>query len=376
MRRLGRTFLCGLLFAGAQLAVAGDGVSNTTIRIGQTIGITGQIAAPVREMNQAAYAYIQRVNARGGVHGRTIEVVTLDDKFDPKLAASNARKLITEEHVFALFQSRGTPHTEAILPLLAEYGVPLVAPSTGATALHTPVNRFLFNVRSRYQAEVIKAVAQFQQTGITRIALAHVDDSFGRDALAGFNTGMASAKLAPAAVIAFSREKPDVKATVDAVVRADPQITIIVSSAPTAAGIINALRASGNKMQVMTLSNNSSTGFIESLGKNAPGIIVTQVTPPPDLLITELGQELKSLAKQYGLTPSYAAMEGLIAAKVLVEGLRRSDRALTREAFIRALESIRQYDLGGLSIHYQPDDHSGSEFVEMTMIGKDGRFRR
>ena len=129
-------------------------------------------------------------------------------------------------------------------------------------------------------------------------------------------------------------------------------------------------------MQIMTLSNNSSQAFVKSLGKDAYGVVVSQISPAPDLVTTRLGQEFMEDAKATGSTVSYAAMEGFMSAKVLVEGLRRAGRHLTREGFIKALESINRWDLGGVMISYSPTDHTGSEFVEMTMIGKGGRFVR
>jgi branched-chain amino acid transport system substrate-binding protein len=365
-----------LLACTAGATSAETGVTNTTIRIGQTIGVTGQIAGAVKELNEGANAYIASINSQGGVHGRTIEIITLDDKFDPALSSKNAEKLILEDHVFALFQNRGTPHTEAILPLLKANKVPLVGPSTGATILHAPVNPYLFNVRAKYQQEVIKAIEQFSTVGSTRIALIHVDDSFGRDGLEGFNHAMAERKITPAAIIKFDRVKPDFAGVIDSALAANPQTAIIISSAPTAVSIIKGLREKGSKMQLMTLSNNSSAAFVKNLGEHAAGIIVSQITPPPNLLTSVLAKEFKSAAKTTGATVSYSAMEGFIAAKVLVEGLQRAGKNLTRERFMQGLESIKGVDVGGVMISYGPMDHTGSEFVELTIIGKDGRFRR
>ncbi|MES2535260.1 MAG: ABC transporter substrate-binding protein [Pseudomonadota bacterium] len=366
-----------LLFAGsASVAGAQEGVTSTSIRIGQTIGVTGQIAGAVKELNEGANAHFTMVNKSGGIHGRKIEMITLDDKFDPALSAKNAEKLIREDRVFALFQNRGTPHTEAILPIMIANKVPLVGPSTGATILHSPTIPLLFNVRARYQVEVIKAVEQFSTIGINRIGLIHVDDSFGQDGLAGFNQGMASLKLKPAFIAKFDRVKPDIAAVVDAAIKATPQTVIVVSSATTATSIIKSLRALGSKIQVMTLSNNASSAFVKSLGPDAAGIIVSQITPAPHLLSSRLGQEYKVASKATGATVSYSAMEGFVAAKVLVEGLRRAGPKLTRDGLIKGLESINDLDIGGLTISYNANDHTGSEFVELTIIGKDGRFVR
>ena len=365
-----------LLICSAFSSWAEDGVTDTSILLGQTVGITGTVAGPVKEMNEGAMAYFNQINKRGGVHGRKIELRTLDDKFDPALTLANAETLIRKDHVFALFQGRGTPHTQGILPLLEEANVPLVAPSTGATVFHQPVKRLLFNIRAKYQDEVAKAVEHFTTIGVRGISILHVDDAFGEDGLEGFKKAMEARKLPPVAITKFARVKPDFEATAAEVIRAKPDALIIVSSAKNTIEVIKAIRAQGGQMQIMTMSNNSSQAFVKDLGKAGTGVIVSQITPAPHLMSTPLGQEFGVTAKAAGATVSYAAMEGYVNAKVLVEGLRRAGPKLTREGFIRALESMQRVDFGGLMVTYGPDDHTGSEFVELTMIGRDGKFVR
>jgi branched-chain amino acid transport system substrate-binding protein len=372
-----RFTLSTLLLAGATFsACAEEGVTDSTIVVGQTIGVTGIIAGPVKEMNECAHAYFALVNRQGGVFGRKIELHILDDKFDPKLAAANAETLIKKDHVFALFQSRGTPHTQKIQPILEANHVPLVAPSTGAAIFHTPVNHWIFNVRAKYQDEVAKGVEHFATVGFKSIGLLHVDDSFGHDGLEGFEKAMAAHKLTPAIITKYARVNPDYVATAQTVIKANPSALIIVSSSKNTIEVIKAIRKLGSQMQIMTLSNNSSQGFVKDLGPAGPGVIITQVTPAPDLITSRLGQEFKIAAKATNATVSYAAMEGFICAKVFVEGLRRAGHNLTREGFVHGLESIQHDDLGGVLIGYGPDDHTGSEFVELTMIGRDGRLVR
>lgn len=357
-------------------AYAEDGVTDTRILIGQTIGLTGTIAGPVKEMNEGANAYIASVNNRGGVNGRKIELLTMDDKFDAKLAAANVETLVKKDRVFALFQNRGTPLTEAILPILAANKIPLIAPSTGARIFHTPVNPLLFNVRAKYQDEVRKGVEHFATIGSKSIGLLHVDDSFGMDGLAGFVGAMNDHSMIPAVVATFPRAKPDYAASADIIVKANPNALIIVSSSAHTVELIKAIRAKGSMVQIMTLSNNSSQSFVQDLGPAGTGVIVSQITPAPTSGTTALGKEFIALAKANNITVSYAAMEGFVAAKVLVEGLKRAGRNLTRDSFVRAMESMQKFDLGGLMISYTAIDHTGSEFVEMTMISKDGRFIR
>ncbi|MFZ6674915.1 ABC transporter substrate-binding protein [Undibacterium sp. Xuan67W] len=357
-------------------AMAEDGITDSVILLGQTVGLSGQIAGPVKEMNAGANAYFEHINKNGGVNGRKIEVKILDDKFDPAISATNAETLIKKEHVFALFQSRGTPHTEALLPVLAENKVPLIAPSTGASLFHAPVNHYLFNVRAKYQDEVRRGVEQFNTIGLKDIALLHVDDTFGRDGLVGFNQAMTHHKLAPAAIVTFDRAKPDVAAAVRAVVGSKAKAVIIIGSAVTTVELIKEARVQNPGLQIMTLSNNASQSFVDSLGKTGIGVMVSQIMPAPHTVSSVLGQEFKNIAIAQGVNASYAAMEGFVAAKVMVEGLRRAGRNLTRDGLIRALESIRRYDIGGVMLGYSEKDHTGSEFVELTMIGRDGKFLR
>lgn len=317
------------------LAIASPGVTENQVLIGQTVSMTGQVAGSVRELNQGANAYIDMVNRRGGVHGRKITLVTLDDAFDPALAAKNAQILVQKRGVFAMFLNRATPHTEAMLPTLAADGVPLVAPSTGAAIFHDPPNRLIFNVRAKYQDEVRQGVEHFSVVGLRDIGIAYVDDSFGRDSLQGFQRAMDERRLTPKLELRFSRVDPDVPAAAQQILSASPKALIIVGSATTTSELIRNIRAAGNQMQIMTLSNNSSAAFVKNLGKDGVGIIVSQVTPPAHLVSTQLGQELKAAAEASGATLSYAAMEGFVAAKVLVEGLRRAGRNLSRERFIR-----------------------------------------
>jgi ABC-type branched-subunit amino acid transport system substrate-binding protein len=151
---------------GISFGCFAQGITSNEIVIGQTSSFSGAIAGEVREQTEGARLYFDWVNANGGVNGRRIRLESMDDAFDPKRAARNARALI-DKGVFALFLTRGTPQNEAILPVLQETGTPLVAPSTGAIALHQPVNPLVFNVRTRYQTEAETAIGQLVSQGIT-----------------------------------------------------------------------------------------------------------------------------------------------------------------------------------------------------------------
>lgn len=365
---------------GALAAFALAGLASgacADIIVGQTVGITGAVAATVKEADTGARLYIDSVNAKGGIRGEKIDLVRLDDRFDVKQAVENARVLIEEKNAVVLFMNRGTPHTEAMLPLLEKHGVPLVGPSTGAMVMHNPVQRYVFNVRSTYQREAQKAVEHLNTLGISRIAVVHVDDSFGRDGLEGAEKGLAKAKVKAVAVLKADRAKPDYGTIVPPIVAANAQAVVWIGSGTAVTDGIKALRAAGSAAQVVTLSNNASGGFIKLLGDASRGVIITQVFPYERSYSYPFVQEALMLAKAKGMTEvSPAMLEGFASAKVLVEALRRASPRPTREKALAALESMHKFNLGGLEVSYSASDHTGLDFADLSIIGSDGRFKR
>lgn len=358
------------------LAFAACVPAFSQILIGQTAGFSGPVAAGVKETSDGAKLYIDAINRRGGVHGQQIKVISLDDKFVPANAGVNAKKLIEEDQVVALFLTRGTPHTQAMLPDIQKHNVPLIGPSTGAMLLHQPVIPQVFNVRASYQREAEKAITYLASTGSSRIAVVHADDSFGKDGLVGAQKGFAQAKLQPVAIIPADRAKPDFAAIVPALIKSNAQSVLWIASGKAVSEGVIQLRQAGASTQVVTLSNNASTGFIQDLGKYSRGVIVTQVFPYERSIAYVMVKEAQEMAKAENLPGiSPAMLEGFAAAKVLVEGLRRAGPSPTREKLLQALEGLR-YDIGGLEVRYSPTDHTGLDFADLSIIAADGTFRR
>jgi ABC-type branched-subunit amino acid transport system substrate-binding protein len=362
------------LFAAAALSLCAL-AAHAQLLVGQTAGFSGPVAAGVKETTDGALLYIDAVNAKGGINGQKIELLSLDDKFDPRLAADNARQLIEDRNVVAMFLTRGTPHTEAIAPLLDKHGVPLIAPSTGAMVLHQPVRKHIFNVRATYQREAEKAMLHLATIGITRIGIIYFDDAFGEDGLAGAMKGLTAANLKPVLAEKINRDKPDFTAIAPLAVKTDAQAVLIISSGAAFVQGIKALRAAGSAAQVVTLSNNASAGFVKSLGEHARGVIVAQVFPHS--LNYGLVKEAQELARARDLKEvSPAMLEGFAGAKVLVEALRRASPKPTRDKVQAALESISKFDIGGLEVNFSTKDHTGLDFADLSIITGDGRFRR
>jgi ABC-type branched-subunit amino acid transport system substrate-binding protein len=346
------------------------------ILVGQTGDFSGPASGGVKEMSMGAALLIDDVNRHGGVNGQPVRLIQLDDRFDPKLAAHNAETLIVDDHVVALFLARGTPHNQAILPVLAKYRIAMVAPSTGALALRQPVNPYVFNVRATYQREAEHAIIHLGTVGLSRIAVLHVDDSFGQDALVGAGKGFAQIHVAPRIEAAFDRAKPDFGPVAPRIAAEAIQAVLIIGSADAVVKGTTAIRAAGSRAQIVTLSNNASESFVQAMGANAYGTLVSQVFPPERSLSTPVSKEASDLAtaKGLGLTPSM--MEGFVGAKVLVEGLRRAGNAPTRESVVAALDGMSKFNLGGMVLTYAPNNHSGLDYVDLSIISPTGKFER
>jgi len=359
--------------------------AGAQIRIGQTSGFTGPVATSVAEINVGAKLYLDHVNASGGIAGQPIELVSLDDKNQPALTLENATKLVADPKVMALFLNRGTPHTQAIVPLLAESHIVLLAPSTGAMALHTPVNPWIFNVRATYQAETERLTRHLGMTRLDRVALCYVDDSFGNDALQGALKVFKEGNQKPLVQEAIDKAKPDYTTCVKKIIDNKQLGAVLIGTPVSVATGVKALRAAGSSVTVATLSNNAASGFIKELGSQATGVIVSQVFPSERSLATPMIAEASKLAAAKNINQLTPAMiEGFAAAKVLVIALKRaqadSKARITRVSIKKALETFDKVDIGddldGASVSYSPTDHSGLEYVDLSYIGPDGTFRR
>jgi branched-chain amino acid transport system substrate-binding protein len=349
--------------------------AQAQILIGQTVAVTGQIAPTVKETALGASLYIDMVNSRGGIRGEKIEIITLDDKFEINLTLANAKTLIEQRQVVAMFMPRGTPHTQGIFSLLDQYGVPLIAPATGAKLMNDPVQPHVFNLRATYHREAEKAVHHLTSIGTVRIAILHVDDAFGIDGLEGTLKGLEAAKLKPVLVAKFARTNPDFSGVIPGLVSAKPQAVMVIGSGSAVVAGIRAAKASGVRAQFVTLSNNASDGFIKQLGADARGVMVAQVMPNSYAYpLVKEANELAAARKISDVSP--AMLEGFAAAKVLVEALRRTTGKPTRASVKAALNSMRKFDLGGLEINYSPTDHTGLKFSDLSIINESGKFMR
>lgn len=350
-------------------------LAEGALRVGMVAGFSGPVAGIVQESAEGARLYFDSVNAQGGIKGQNIELVTQDDKYDNATAAAAAKSLASQG-VLALMLSRGTGPTEAMLPVLKENRLPLIAPATGASSLYEPTQPYVFHLRASYQREAERAVRHLAGIGVKRITIVQVNDPFGNDAGKGAIKGLDEMKLRALSHLRFDRNRPDLVPTMQAIAKANIEAVVFIGPAYAVVEGVNALRAAGSTAHVVTLSNNASADFVKALGENARGVIVTQLLPYERSTASPLVREALGLAKAAGkgeLTP--AQLEGFAAAKLVVEALRRAGKDVTREGLLKALDGAR-FDLGGLQVHYSEKDHSGLEFTDVSIIGPDGKFWR
>ena len=362
------------------LNLAMVGTAAAQIRVGQTTGVTGPVAAPVKEINIGAMLYLDHVNAQGGIAGQQIELVTLDDKNQAPLSAENAKKLVADPHVVALFLNRGTPHAQAMLPVIEEARIVLLAPSTGAMVLHKPVHPYVFNVRATYQREAERLTRHLGMAGLDRVGICYVDDSFGLDALQGALNVYKAGDGQPALNEKIDKFKPDYARCVERTLATKPLGLLIIGTTVSVAAGVKAIRDAGSRVTIGTLSNNAAKGFIDALGEYKTGVIVSQVFPSERRLAVPMIAEAARLGSAKNIqTLTPAMMEGYAAAKTLVLALKRAAKdkdGITRASLKRTLESFGEVDIGGIDLTYSPTDHSGLEYVDLSFIAADGTFRR
>ncbi|WP_422015815.1 ABC transporter substrate-binding protein [Roseateles sp.] len=364
------------LVAGFALCLGGGSAwAQGALRIGMVAGFTGPVAGLVQESADGARLYFDAVNAQGGIKGQPIEFITQDDKYDAAAAVAAARSL-AGQGVLALLLSRGTGPTEAMLPVLKDNRLPLIAPATGAISLHEPLQPWVYHLRASYQKEAERAVRHLAGIGVKRITIVQVNDAFGNDAGKGAIKGLDDLKLRALSHLRFDRNKPDLAPTMQAIAKAGIEAVVLIGPGYAVVEGVNALRAAGSTAHVATLSNNASSDFVKSLGENARGVIVTQLFPYERSTVNPLVREALGLSKAAGrseLTP--AQLEGFTAAKLVVEALRRAGKDASRDGLAKALEGPR-IDLGGLQVHYTDKDHGGLEFTDVSIVGPDGKFWR
>ena len=371
-----KRFLISVLAVAACGLAAAQGITDSQVVLGQSVALTGPAQQLGLDMQLGASLYFNHVNGRGGVNGRKIVLKTLDDGYESARAAENTRKLINEERVFALFGYVGTPTAQASLPIFTEAKVPFVGPFTGAELLRSPHNRYIFNVRASYYDETEAIVQHLTAMSVDKIAVFYQNDAYGQAGLAGVERALKKRNLQVTAKGTVERNTVEVKKAVDEMVKNQPQAIVMISAYKSCAAFIMEMKKAGANPTFWNVSFVGSKALAKELDREGRGVQISQVVPFPWDSAVPVVKEYRKLLEEIKGEPGFGTLEGFIAAKVMVEGLRRAGRRLDRETFIRAMETLDAYDVGGFKVSFAPDNHNGSRFVDLTIISRDQRFVR
>jgi ABC-type branched-subunit amino acid transport system substrate-binding protein len=367
--------LAAAAFAIGAHAQSVPGVSAAKIVIGQSVPLSGANAELGTDIREGALAYFKKVNDAGGVHGRKLELVTLDDANQVPRSEANTKKLVEEQGVFALFGYASATLSRPALPIVAKNKVPFLSPFTGADPMRV-FNPYVYNVRASYADELERIVEHYVTFGTKRFAIVYYDDAVGKENLTAVERSLKKHNLSVVALGAFKdRAKPDIDGTVKTVMKGEPEVVILTTLYKASADFVKASGRFGLGAQMVSNSFPGATPLANELGSSAPGVAISQVVPPPTNRSVPVVREYQAaIEKLLGKKDfSFTSLESYIGAKVLVEGLRRAGPKVTRESFMAALDNL-QYDAGGFDVRFTPTNHNGGNFVEMTVIGANQRF--
>lgn len=357
-------------------AQAETGVSDERILLGQSVVLSGPLAENGVQYSKGIRLYLDQVNQKGGINGRKIELVTLDDAYTPARAEENTRQLIEDKQVFALLGYAGTGSTLAALPLAEKSHTPLIAPYTGAESLRGKVSPVLFHLRAGYDDEMRKIVEHQATLGIKDIAIVYQDDNFGKAGLKGFEKAMADFKLKPLATLAVAPGNLAESATASAqtLARLRPASVILATAGKVSTAVIGETIKHGVRPQFIGISAISAAQLVGDLKTDAAGIVIAQVVPSPWSSKYRIVRQYREALGGKPEDAHYASLEGYMAGRVMVEGLRRAGKNLTRSGLISALEGLQHLDLGDFIVDYRNGRHVGSSFIDLSMIRGNGQF--
>lgn len=352
--------------------------------VAQVAPLSGVLAATGQQMVLGAKIYFDHVNAKGGVHGSKIRHVVKDDGYKVDETVRLTQEAIGRDQALALIGFAGTANLTELLKrnIMREAGIALVAPYTGGEPLRTPFNPNIFHIRAGYADETEHMVGQLVTLGIKDIGVYYQNDGFGQSGLAGVEAALKRRELKLAASAPYERNKLDdsVAQAVAAFRKAGVSAIIMISINPTTAAFVKAYRADGGNAQLFNISVVDPAELVKIAGiESMHGLGISQVVPfpySPTLPVIREFRELFARHAPQDARISYTSFEEFIGAKVLVEGLRRAGPKPTREKVLLALENLGRFDTGGFLVSYAPDNRIGSKYVEVTVIGRDGRLLR
>ena len=370
-----------LLFTCAVFSIlafgAGAAFAADDIVVGRSLALSGPLKSYGEAKRDGGDAYIQKVNKAGGIAGRPIVLVTLDDAYQPEKTVANLKSLAEKNAPTAFLGLFGVPTVAAALPVLEQLKIPAVGLTSGTAAVRAPHNPYAFPIRASYAEEAQKLVSQVKTIGVTKISVIYSDNPFGESVKNTLLEALRKEGLTALAVKVDAAGAGAAPAVGQAIANA-PQAVFLTMLSQAAVPVLRELKKSDSHSLLYTFSPVDTTVVLKQLGTSASGLGITQVVPIPSGMLFPVVEEYTAALKALGHgTPSFYGLEAFIEAKVLVEGLRRAGAAAKNPAaLLKALETMRNYDAGGYFVSYGPGIRTGSRFVEIDIIDTSGVLRR
>ena len=371
----------GAVVAAPVATVQKAGVTDDRVLFGQSAAFSGPAQELGWNMRLGIQAAFHEVNQRGGVHGRRLELSSLDDAYEPEAAVTNTIRLIEEDKVFALIGEVGTPTSRSATPVAADAAVPFIAPFTGAEFLRDPNDPSWhnnINMRASYYQETEEMVARLTtDLGIDRIAVMYQDDSYGRAGRNGVQLALGRRGMEPVSIGLYPRNTTAVKAALLDLNRGTPEAVIMIGAYEPVAALIAWARHTGLDPIFMTVSFVGSNALARELGPVGEGVYVTQVVPfPTDDSLPIVSSYLKALSNfEPDAIPGFVSLEGYLAGRLAIAALKGCGRDVDRACFMDSLRSADVIDIEGFELRYGLDDNQGSDAVFLTTISRDGSYR-
>jgi ABC-type branched-subunit amino acid transport system substrate-binding protein len=369
--------LASLVFAPG-LAAAENGVAPDTIAFGQAAVLTGPAAALGQGMKAGINAAFEEINKKGGVHGRKLKLISVDDGYEPEKSIVATKKLIEEDKVFALVGPVGTPTSAATQPIATAAKVPFVGPFTGAGFLRNTKLENVVNVRASYDAETEAWVRHLtEDLKIKKIAIFYQDDAFGRAGLSGFKKAMDKRGLKIVAEGTYERNTVAVKTALLNIKREEPDAVVMVGAYKPCAEFIKLSHKVSFNPVFVNISFVGASALAKELGPDGKGVIVSQVVPFPwDASIKVVGDYQAAIkAVDAKAAPEFVSLEGYLVGRLAIAALEKTGADVTREGFLKAVKDTGKFDFGGLTLTFGANDNEGMDKVFMTMIQADGTFK-
>ena len=368
-----------LLLLLADPVRAGEvGVWPDRILFGQAAALSGPSSALGVKMRQGILAAFAEINAKGGVHGRKLELISRDDGYDPDRSVLQTVKLLDEDKVFALAGPVGTPTAAATMPIAIEHGAPFIGAFTGAELLRTPYKPLVVNVRASYFEETEAMVEHLtKDLGATKIAIMYQDDAFGQAGLAGVKRALDKRKMTLAGEGTFERNTVAVKGALLAIKKAEPDAVIMIAPYKPAAEFIKLAKLIKLNVTFVNISFVGSDALAKELAGQGAGTVITQVVPFPDDASIPVIAQYQAALKASAPTekPGFVSLEGYLVGRAIVATLNKINGEPTRKGFAEAVQQSGGFDLGGFKLTYGPDNNRGSTAVYLTVIQEDGSFK-